>query len=175
MKRLFAALIAGLFLAGSALADLSVSQMQALKSAALADPVAAALYSAGNDNGLAAWFNADNTKIVWRSTLAPDVMREAIVGGASQLDNLTVGKRDALLYLVSADLRNTATLRATLDDLCGTQATLKASIVAAQKRTATKAESILATGTGTTATPATLTWEGQISASTDIPNIKAVQ
>jgi hypothetical protein len=176
MRQLFTSILASLFLVGTIYAaDLTVSQMQTLKTAALADPVAATLYNAGNDNGLAEWFNADNSKVVWRSTLTPDVMREAIVGGAAQLDNLTVGKRDALLYLVGADLRNTLTLRATLDDLCGTQATLKASIVAAQKRTATKAESILATGTGTTAVPATLTWEGQISASTNIPNIKSVQ
>lgn len=172
MKRIFLAIIAGLFLAGSAhAADLTVSQVQALKSAVLADPTASAYFAAGNDNALAQWFNADNAKVVWRSTLTQDVMREAIVGGAAQLDNLTVGKRDALLYLVSADLNNTATLRSTLDDLCGTQNTLKARIAAAQKRTATKAESILATGTGTTASPATLSWEGQIS-SNDIPNIR---
>ena len=35
--------------------------------------------------------------------------------------------------------------------------------MAAEKRTATKAEAILETGTGTTASPATLTWEGWIS------------
>lgn len=163
MKRILA-IFTGLFLAVSAhAADLTVPQMQALKSAALADPTASGYLSTGNDNELAQWFNAPNGKIVWRSTLTPDVMREAIVGGAAQLDNLTVGKRDALLYLVSADLTNTATLRSTLDDLCGTQNTLKASILAAEKRTSSKAESILATGTGTTASPATLTWEGWIS------------
>lgn len=162
MKRLFAALIAGLFLAGSALADLSVSQMQALKTAALADPIAAGYLMAGNDNELAQWFNAPGVKVVWRAQLTPDIMDPAIVAGAVQLDNLTVGKRDTLLWLANRELDNSAALRTALDDLCGTQNTLKTAIKDAQKRASTRAESALSAGTGTSVDPATLGWEGQI-------------
>lgn len=156
-------LVAGLLALPGYAAALTTQQMQTLKSAALADPTAAAYLVAGNDSDLQAWFNAANTKIVWRSTISPDLMREALVCGATQLDGLTVGKRDSLFYLAAGDLNNSANLRASIDDLSGTQNTLKACLVAAQKRTATKAEAILATGTGTTQSPATMGWEGFIT------------
>lgn len=50
-----------------------------------------------------------------------------------------------------------------IDDLTGTQNTLKASLVAACKRIATRAEQALSTGTGTTAAPGTAGWVGSLS------------
>jgi hypothetical protein len=102
--------------------------------------------------------------IVWKSILTPEMARAAIVAGAEQLDNLTVGKRDALLYLAAGTLDcRIAGVRTALDNLCGTQNTLKGALIAAQKRQATRVEAILATGTGSDAAPGTTTFEGSIS------------
>lgn len=146
---------------------LSDAQKQTLKAAILADPVLAALpTNSDGDFEIAAALNLPATPAftVWQSQLTPEKARQAIVAGAEQLDNLTVGKRDALLYLAGGTLDcRQANVRSAIDNLCGTQNTLKASLVAAQKRTASRVEQILATGTGSDASPAVTTFEGTIS------------
>lgn len=142
-------------------------QKQTLKAAILADPVLAALPLNSDGNyEIAAALNLPATPafVVWQSQLTPEKSRQAIVAGSEQLDNLTVGKRDALLYLAGGTLDcRQANVRSAIDNLCGTQNTLKASLVAAQKRTASRVEQILATGTGSDASPAVTTFEGTIS------------
>jgi hypothetical protein len=54
-------------------------------------------------------------------------------------------------------------VRAALDDFCGSQNTLKAALQAAEKRNATRAEKLFSTGTGSTASPATMSFEGQLT------------
>ena len=54
-------------------------------------------------------------------------------------------------------------MRTGIDDLCGSQNSLKSALRAAMKRQATRAEKALSTGTGSDASPATLTWDGFIS------------
>lgn len=143
---------------------LTTVQASTLKAVALADPVAAGYINAGNDTGLSEWFNEMTTHSVWRSVLTPELARAAIIKGAAQLDALTVGKRDSLLYLVSGNLNVAdAAVRASLDDLCGSQNILKGFVQAACKRAASRAEKALATGTGSDAAPATLGYEGVIS------------
>lgn len=152
---------------------LTSAQASTLKTTALADPVAAALLNTGNDAGLAEWFNTSGTYIVWRSSLTPDLARAAIVQGASQLDSLTVGKRDALLYVTSGTLNvQESSVRAAIDDLCGSQNILKSALQAAQKRPATRAEAALAAGSGTTASPSLMGWEGYINIYSDAPQIR---
>lgn len=151
---------------------MKTAQLSALKALALADAAAVVLIQAGNDTGLAEWFNQPTTHVVWRSVMTPEMSRAAIVQGATQLDSLTVGKRDSLFWLASGDLNvSDSAVRAAIDDLCGSQATLKAALVAAEKRVCTVAEKALATGTGTTANPATLGWEGFI-AGNDVSEIR---
>ena len=143
---------------------LTQEQLSALKAVALADPTAAQYLANGNDNELSVWFNQPQTFVVWRSKLTPEQARAAIIKGATQLDGLTVGKRDSLFYLVSGDLEvSDAAVRTAIDDLCGTQNQLKGYLTAAQKRTTTRAEKTLASGTGTDAAPANLGWEGWLS------------
>lgn len=161
MIRLFTCLLVLCF-ALPADAQLTPAQRTTLHTLAAADPTASGYLANGQDNELAAWYNVGTGYIVWRGILTSEVMEAAIVSGAIQLDNLTVGKRDTLLWLASRDVDNTASLRTALDDLCGTQATLKAAVVAAEKRQATRAEQALATGSGTTLSPSTLGWEGMI-------------
>lgn len=145
---------------------LTSSDIATLKALVLADPTASVLAAEARDVELADWLNQATSYIVWRSVLTPAMARTAVVSGTSlgQLDNLTSGKREALLYAFDGDLDvSDVNVRTSLDDLCGTQTALKASIQAAEKRAASRAEKALATGTGTTATPGALAWEGVIS------------
>ena len=143
---------------------LTTTQRSTLKAVALADQTASAYIAAGNDTALAEWFNAPTAHVVWRSSMTPDQSRAAIIQGSAQLDALTVGKRDSLFWLASGDLNvSDATVRAAIDDLCGTQNTLKAALLAAEKRTCSVAEKALSSGPGTNAVPALLGWEGSLS------------
>ena len=168
MKKFFVSLIIFLsaFVAsvGAMAAPLSESQHSALKAVALADQTAAGYIANGNDIQLADWFNAQQTWTVWRPALTPALARAAIISAATQLDSLTVGKRDSLFYLVSGDLNPAdVAVRTGIDDLCGSQNSLMSALRAAMKRQATRAEKALSTGTGSDASPATLTWDGFIS------------
>jgi hypothetical protein len=119
-----------------------------------------------NDVLMAELYNASSTFVVWRSSLTPEQVRDAITNGdgLAQLDNLTVGKRDSLLWVFSGNTNpSNATQRSAIEGLCGTQNALKAAILAAQKRVATKAEQVFSTGTGSDANPGVLEWEGILS------------
>lgn len=143
---------------------LTQQQMQTLRSVAEADPVAAGYVVSADDVALADWFNQPTAYVAWRTVLTPEMSRSAIVEGATQLDALTVGKRDSLFWLCSANLNpSIVSVRAAIDDLCGTQNTLKAALVAAQKRLTTRAEKALASGAGTTAVPGVMTYEGALN------------
>ena len=143
---------------------LTSGQLATLKAVAAADQTAATYMANGMDVELAAWFNTASSFVVWRSSLSPDQFRAALINGAIQLDNLTAGKRDTLFFLAQGSLVvSSPAVRTALDDLMGTQATLKAAVLAAEKRNATRAEQALASGTGSDANPGTLGWEGQIS------------
>lgn len=150
------------FVASVCSAALTVAQMDTLKVAFLADPLTAVstdaqIAEAWNQTAASEW-------IVWRTSISADELRQAIVAGSTQLDALTGGKRDSLLYLASGNLDpSDAAVRAGLDDLCGSQNILKAAIQAAEKRAATRAEKALSVGTGSTASPATLGWEGYLT------------
>jgi hypothetical protein len=147
---------------------LTSAQMTILAQAIRADtdPAVVAALDIRNDVLLAELYNAPSTFVAWRSSLTPEEARSAISGGdgLAQLDNLTAGKRDALLWVFNGVTQpSNSTQRAAIENLCGTQNTLKATILAAQKRITTKAEKLFATGTGTDVSPGTLTWEGTLS------------
>ena len=143
---------------------LTPSQIATLRALADADQVAAGYVATADDIALASWFNEPTTHVVWRTVLGPEMARSAIIDGATQLDGLTVGKRDSLFWLCSGNLNpSVPSVRAAIDDLCGSQNTLKAALQSAQKRFATRAEKSLSYGTGTTAIHATLTHEGLLS------------
>ena len=106
------------------------------------------------------------TFYVWRTSYSPEQIRAAMTVnlGTAQLDALTAGKRDALLWFIGATINpSDPAVAATLDDFCGSQNTLKASLLNGAKRAATVAEKLLATGTGSLASAATLTYEGAVS------------
>ena len=143
---------------------LTPAQVASLRTLANTDPIASGYVATADDIALASWFNEVTVHVVWRTTLNPEMSRLAIIEGATQLDALTIGKRDSLFWLCSGNLNPSITsVRAAIDDLCGTQNTLKGALQSAQKRTATRAEKALASGTGTTANPATMTYESLLS------------
>ena len=155
---------------------MDAQELQTLKAAILADPVLSA-YPQNTDGAydMAVYLRgtASPAFTLWNSAMTPEVSRAAVVSGAVQLDNLTAGKRDALLYLVGGTLDCTkAAVRQAIDDLTGSQNTLKAAIVAAEKRPALRIEKILSTGTGSDASPATTNWDGSLGY-TDILDARA--
>ncbi len=149
---------------------LTSEQMAVLKASILAatDQATIDARTVGDTQALASLYNATASPAfyVWRPVLTSAQARAAISGGdgLAQLDNLTAGKRDSLLWVFDADtFPANATQRAAIENLCGTQNTLKAAIAAAQKRTVTRAERLFATGTGSEASPGALGWEGSLS------------
>lgn len=148
---------------------LTTAQLATLKADILADPVlsqwaatgymASEIADAYNVVVVPAW-------IVWRTEVSAEDWAMAIIGGggASQLDALTASKRDSLLWACGRTLDpSDPEVRTALDDFCGSQNNLKAALVAAQKREATRGEKLLSTGTGTTASPATMGHEGSLT------------
>lgn len=103
--------------------------------------------------------------IVWRTSVPAQEWNAAMFGGggATQLDALTASKRDSLFKFCEFDQDpSNASIRAAVDDFCGSQNTLKAAMQAVQKRKATVGEKLFAIGTGTTVSPATMAVEGPL-------------
>jgi hypothetical protein len=144
---------------------LTEAQLTTLKAAIEGDSTLNGYWLAGNIGALERYWNeaASPAYIVWRSSVTAENWRAAIIGGggATQLDGLTASKRESLLWACSDMLRpSDPAVRAALDDFCGSQATLKAALQAAQKRSATNVEKLFASGTGSDASPATMGFEG---------------
>lgn len=117
---------------------------------------------------IADWYNviASPDWIVWRTDVSSDDLYDAIfeTNGGLQLDALTASKRDSLFKLIERELNaSIPATRANVDDYCGSQNNLKAAIQAAEKRKATRAEKLFSSGTGSLASPATMTFEGVLS------------
>jgi hypothetical protein len=146
---------------------LTDAQKVTIKADILANADTLAAYNIGNLDAMEKLYNAAVSPafVVWRSALTPEMAREAIAGGdaLAQLDNLTAGKRDSLLWVFAGTTQPAiAGQRAAIENLCGTQNSLKAAILAAQKRTASRIEKLFATGTGSDASPAVMAVEGPI-------------
>lgn len=151
---------------------ITLSQIATLKAACLADTVACKpLHDAANDEALAAYFNADtSTFIVWKTNVTKEDLTQNDAFDWTRVDNLSVGKARIWTEMFDNQARainpSKANVRAGIAATwVGTAADLavRAAIVTQCQRSATRAEKILATGTGTAATPAVLTFEGTIS------------
>ena len=149
----------------------SNQQLSILKTAIAAetDPTFVSLRNAGSTGLMAEWLNGPSTFTVWRTAVPQD---EIMQNGFDwvQVDNLSVGKARIWEWLFSNDNRtmnpSKPNVRAGIDECWkGTSAMLavRAAIYVHCKRVATRAEKVFATGVGTDASPATLSWEGQVS------------
>jgi len=145
-------------------------QQSTLKAAILADPVLAALpMNSDGAYAIADIINqtADPAFIVWKTAVSIDeIMRNGM--DWARVDNLSVGKAriwDWLGRLGTVDASK-VNVRAGIDAAwVGTAADLavRAAIYVHCKRSASVVEKLLATGTGSDGSPATMGFEGPIS------------
>lgn len=104
--------------------------------------------------------------IVWKTSVHKNEVGKAFV--ASALAAITAGNNDKLANFAAwNETVNPSRLdqRAFFDDIFSVAAgaSTRAALLALWKRSATRAEKLFATGTGTDAAPATMTFEGSLS------------
>ena len=144
-------------------------QLTTLKAAILADAAMVVNVNTGNYRAVSDALNlaASPAFIVWKTNVSVDeIMRNGM--DWARVDNLTVGKAriwDWLGRLGTFD-SSKPNIRVGIDAAwVGTAADLavRAAIYIHCKRSASVAEKILATGTGSDAVPATMGFEGQVN------------
>lgn len=148
---------------------LSTAQQATLKASILADGTLAAAVTAGDDMTVAAAYNAAAAPafVVWKSNVSIGQVGDKI--NATELAGLTTANVTRLQaiaqYAPNGVNPSLADRRQGFDDIfSGAGGTItRPALLALWKRTATRAEKALATGTGSDATPATLTSEGSLS------------
>lgn len=144
-------------------------QLTVLKADILADPVLSS-FPAGSDGSyaIAQLYNepASPEWIVWKTSVNPDdIMRNGM--DWTRVDNLSVGKAriwDWMTRLGSFDASK-VNIRAGIDATwVGTAADLavREMVYTHCKRPAKRSEKLFSTGTGLLASPATMTFEGQL-------------
>lgn len=168
MKKLIASLficIAALF-AAPAMAVLTDAQQQTLAAhiRANTDPAVVSALAQRNDVALADRYNAPSSFIIWRTSVYPQEYREAVVW--TSVDGLTAGKARIWDWITAGmtlpiDASKTNVRQGIADAWGGSSATGVA-LTALAKRPASRAENLFTTGTGTTANPGLLTWEGPL-------------
>lgn len=139
--------------------------------AAETDPEFVGYRTNGQTTLMAAWFNEPKEPniIVWRTSVTQD---EIMQNGFDwvRVDNLSVGKARIWEWMFNNEARainpSKPNVRAGIDEVWkGTTADLavRAAVYVHCKRPATRGEALFLQGTGTTESPETLTWEGQIA------------
>ncbi len=148
--------------------SLTPQQLTTLRAAILAETDAAFVEARtqGATGTMAAFYAqpAVPTFYVWRNNYTPQQIAGAIDNGITQLDALTASKRDSLLWWAerSHDMTR-AQSQAAVNDLCGSQNTLKAAILDGGKRALSNGGRLFASGTGSLAVPGATTFDGEIS------------
>jgi hypothetical protein len=145
---------------------LTTAQLQALAALVATDSAMAAALAAGQDQAVADWLNAPTADYyVWRASVPPEEYREAITW--TEVDSLTVGKARIWEWLTGIGTLpiepSKAGVRAGIADAFGAPTATRAALLTLAKRLASRAEQALATGTGSTASPGTMGWEGPIA------------
>ena len=121
---------------------------------------------------LSIWYSALSSPafIVWKTRVAAlDVINSTVFSGAGGFIARTVGERDGYNLLLNSgwiEPWRTETRQKFSDIFSGSGVgapETRAALLALSKRTATNVEKVFATGTGTDASPATVTYEGMLS------------
>jgi hypothetical protein len=156
---------------------LTTAQMQALKAEIIADPV---LNAAPNNSDGSFFIAAELNKlaspafIVWRTDIPTKDIKKAIVW--TEYIGRSQGERDAFVLINSNGIVNAAdaNVRQGFNDIFSgpSGVATRTNLSAMAKRSATRAEKVLATGTGTDATPATMGFEGRLSFQ-DVDQVRA--
>jgi hypothetical protein len=150
---------------------LSTTQLQALKAAIAADQALAALpINTDSAYAIAEAFNAAAapTFVVWRTDVSATEIGNAWVG--TDIDGMTSINMQRLQLLLASSAGGSfdmsrADRRAGFENPFGTNANNASRVAmrASWKRSATRAERLFATGTGSDAAPGSMTFEGSIS------------
>lgn len=161
---------------------LTAEQKLVVKAAILADPELAA--QPLNSDGAFAIADALNQVaapafIVWRTSVMLDEVSQSDTFNWTEVDGLSVGKARIWEWLFDNSSQSMnpskANVRAGIINCWSGNAArlvVQAAILDISKRAATRAEKILATGTGTTASPAVMGFEGPLSYS-DVQDARA--
>ena len=149
---------------------LSPGQLTALRAYIDADPALAAIpntHDGAFEIARLMMLPTDPAFIVWKSNVALDDVGEAFV--ATSLASMTSGNNDRLvsfaLYNPQGVNPSRVDHRAFFDDVFSpaSGAPTRTSLAALWRRTASRFESLFATGTGSDASPATLVEEGSLA------------
>lgn len=145
-------------------------QLQTLKAAILADPTLNA-YPPGSDGAYEIAYLLNQTAspayIVWRTEVPiDDIMRNGM--DWARVDNLSVGKARIWDWMGRLGTLNPSktNIRAGIDAAwvgAVSDLAVRATVYTHCKRSATRAEKLLATGSGTDASPSTMGFEGSLS------------
>jgi hypothetical protein len=151
---------------------LTPAQAAALQAAVLADPVLSQKpHTSDGAYDIAAAYNelAAPAFIVWKTSVQQDAITQNGFDWV-RVDNLSVGKARIWEWMFANVMRtinpSKPNVRAGIDECWkGTAADLavRAAVYTHCKRSATRAEKLFATGTGTDAEPATMGFEGSLS------------
>lgn len=174
MLRRFILIVALGFAALSANAALTAGQQTTVRAFACADTgTARPLMLAGDATSLRVWLNTAGTFIVWRTNVTrADIYHSTSAEGTTwnwtTYKGQAVAEQNAWTQMFMGDVANFAlpNLRAGVDAIfsgAGAPATQRAQVAAVAKRASTRAEQSLASGTGTTGTPGTMTYEGLLT------------
>ncbi len=167
IRRLF--LVALCCFALNTYAQMTPSQITTLRAVVLAEPTLATARQNGDDYAIAAWLNAPATPAftVWKTNVSVTAVGDNLVGTElAGLTSLNTSRLQAIIMLSPVGVNpSLADRRAFFDDVfSGTGGVLtRGKLLTLWKRLATRAEKALATGIGTDAAPATLTWESTVS------------
>lgn len=168
MRFILAALLS-LILAVPALAELTPLQRTAVAADINATPELLSWWQSGNPGVIAELYNAQKSPayVVWKTSVSIDeIMRNGM--DWARVDNLSVGKARIWDWMARLGSLNCArpNIRAGIDATwVGTAADLavRATVYSHCKRNASRIEALLATGTGSDASPATMAFEGQVT------------
>jgi hypothetical protein len=147
---------------------LTQAQLLTLKNDIIADPVLNA-YPNNEDAAYAIAMVYNLQAIpdftVWKTNIPTEVVKQGTVW--TEFIGRSAGERDAFMFMLSNGWINAADLniRQGISDIFSgpNGAGTRANLIAIAKRLATRVEKLFATGTGTNASPATMTFEGNLS------------
>lgn len=147
---------------------LTEAQLIALAADIAADPILSAYPNNSDGNfAIAELYNLDATPAwyVWRSNIPIDEVRQAIVW--TEYIDRSVGERETFLLMIAnhaLDASEVNVRQGIADIFSGPQAVgTRAALLALGKRTASRAEKLFSSGTGTEDNPATMEFEGNLS------------
>ena len=145
---------------------LNNAQLAILKAAIQANTELAQFITDGADSLIAEYYNQPSTFIVWRTRVNVEDIQSSSGFTWTSVDSLTVGKARIWEWLTRFGSINPsqANVRQGIQDAFAGISALQTAIAAVCKRPANRGENLFTTGTGTTANPGFLGYEGIITA-----------